>query len=264
MPSDVDPFDDEDMYSVDYNDEAISIGSDSDHFISERSNSDVSDLGGTNSDGESQHLSGIMCDKTILQVERLQNDSENIFVMAKALCDSQGIVLSSNNKEHISQDISLCVTAQPGQDPRNYQKYTQEDLRWDREDHGATAVLEGLLEKWKKEPRAQDHVRVGRMVGVIGHHMTPACDLPRTVRKSLDELVPRLRLEYGDPMTVWLTDANREQVVLLASHRRLLDLITITLALALALIGHALRIALAVAYGVLKTFEHVQQQQTGN
>ncbi|KAH9024233.1 hypothetical protein EDB84DRAFT_1440741 [Lactarius hengduanensis] len=37
MPLDVDPFDDEDMYSVDYNDEAITIGSDSDHFISERS-----------------------------------------------------------------------------------------------------------------------------------------------------------------------------------------------------------------------------------
>ncbi|KAH8982144.1 hypothetical protein EDB86DRAFT_2834538 [Lactarius hatsudake] len=99
MPLDVDPFDDEDMYSVDYNDEAISIGSDLDHVISDSSGSDVSDLGGTNSDGESQHLSGIMCDKTILQVERLQNDSENIFVMAKALCDSQGIVLSSDNKE---------------------------------------------------------------------------------------------------------------------------------------------------------------------
>ncbi|KAH9082201.1 hypothetical protein EDB83DRAFT_2512987 [Lactarius deliciosus] len=99
MPSDVDPFDDEDMYSVDYNDEAISIGLDSDHVISDSSGSDVSDLGGTNSDGESQHLSGIMCDKTILQMERLQNDSENIFVMAKALCDSQGIVLSSDNKE---------------------------------------------------------------------------------------------------------------------------------------------------------------------
>ena len=60
MPLDVDPFDDDDMYSVDYNDEAISIGSDSDHFILERSDSDVSDLGGSNSDGESQHLSEIM------------------------------------------------------------------------------------------------------------------------------------------------------------------------------------------------------------
>ncbi|KAH9014028.1 hypothetical protein EDB85DRAFT_1899396 [Lactarius pseudohatsudake] len=99
MPLDVDPFDDEDMYSVDYSDEAITIGSDSDHFISERSDSDVSDLGGSDSDGESQDLSEIMCNKTILQVERLQNDSENIFIMAKALCDSQGIVLSSNDKE---------------------------------------------------------------------------------------------------------------------------------------------------------------------
>ena len=60
MPLDVDPFDDEDMYSVDYNDEAISIGSDSDHFMSERSDSDDSDLGGSNSDGEAQHLSEIM------------------------------------------------------------------------------------------------------------------------------------------------------------------------------------------------------------
>ncbi|KAH9168768.1 hypothetical protein EDB89DRAFT_1909129 [Lactarius sanguifluus] len=82
-----------------------------------------------------------------------------------------------------------------GQDPRNHQKYTQNDLQWDREVCGATAVLEDLLEKWKKEPRVQDHVRVGCVVGVIGHHMTPAHDLPRTVRKSLDELVPRLRLE---------------------------------------------------------------------
>ncbi|KAH9166109.1 hypothetical protein EDB89DRAFT_1910947 [Lactarius sanguifluus] len=32
-------------------------------------------------------------------------------------------------------------------------------------------------------------------VGVIGCHVTPAHDLPRTVQKSLDELAPRLRLE---------------------------------------------------------------------
>ncbi|KAH9167801.1 hypothetical protein EDB89DRAFT_1909778 [Lactarius sanguifluus] len=87
------------------------------------------------------------------------------------------------------------VTAQPGRDPRNTQEYTQDDPQWEREVRGATAVLEDLLEKWKTEPHAQDHVRVGRAVGVIGHHMTPARDLPRMVRKSLDELVPRLRLE---------------------------------------------------------------------
>ncbi|KAH9015394.1 hypothetical protein EDB84DRAFT_1443130 [Lactarius hengduanensis] len=110
MPLDADPFDDEDMYSVDYNDEAISIGSDSDHFIFERSDSDVSDLGGSNSDGESQHLSEIM-------VERLQNDLENIFVMAKALCDSQGIVLFSSDKElkgfnqQVGSDNSICEYA---------------------------------------------------------------------------------------------------------------------------------------------------------
>ncbi|KAH9172057.1 hypothetical protein EDB89DRAFT_1906500 [Lactarius sanguifluus] len=131
------------------------------------------------------------------------------------------------------------VTAQPGQDPHNYQKHTQDDLQWDREVRGATAVLEDLLEKWKKEPYTQDHMRVGRAVGVMGRHVTPARDLPRTVRKSLDELVPRLRLEF-------IADASY--------------LIIITLVLALALVGHALRITLAVAYGILKTFEHVQQQ----
>ncbi|KAH9033012.1 hypothetical protein EDB85DRAFT_1890449 [Lactarius pseudohatsudake] len=110
MPLDVDPFDDDDMYSVDYNDEAITIGSDSDHFISERSDSDVSDLGGSDSDGESQDLSEIM-------VERLQNDSENILVMAKALYDSQGIVLSSSDKElkgfnrQVWSDNSICEYA---------------------------------------------------------------------------------------------------------------------------------------------------------
>ncbi|KAH9160604.1 hypothetical protein EDB89DRAFT_1914619 [Lactarius sanguifluus] len=87
------------------------------------------------------------------------------------------------------------VTAQLERDPRSNQKYTQDDPQWDREVRGATAVLEDLLEKWKKEPYAQDHVRVGHAVGVIGRHVTPARDLPRTVQKSLDELVPRLRLE---------------------------------------------------------------------
>ncbi|KAH9166968.1 hypothetical protein EDB89DRAFT_1910338 [Lactarius sanguifluus] len=114
----------------------------------------------------------------------------------------------------------------------------QDDLQWDQEVRGATAVLKDLLEKWKKELRAEDHVRAGRAVRVIGRHMTPAHDLPQTVRKSLDELAPRLRLEF-------IADASY--------------LIIITLALALALIGHTLRIALAIAYGILKTFEHATQ-----
>ncbi|KAH9029810.1 hypothetical protein EDB83DRAFT_2526135 [Lactarius deliciosus] len=150
MPSDVDPFDDEDMYSVDYNDEAISIGLDSDHVISDSSGSDVSDLGGTNSDGESQHLSGIMCDKTILQMERLQNDSENIFVMAKALCDSQGIVLSSDNKE-------------PGRDPGD----DDYDPQRENEVRAATAVLERLLGAWEYET---DHVQTARAVSSYTPH----------------------------------------------------------------------------------------------
>ncbi|KAH9179478.1 hypothetical protein EDB89DRAFT_2238561 [Lactarius sanguifluus] len=77
----------------------------------------------------------------------------------------------------------------------NNQKYTQDDLQWDREVCGATAVLKDLLEKWKQELCMEDHVRVGHVVRVIGHHVTPARDLPQTVRKSLDELAPRLRLE---------------------------------------------------------------------
>ncbi|KAH9166057.1 hypothetical protein EDB89DRAFT_1910911 [Lactarius sanguifluus] len=134
------------------------------------------------------------------------------------------------------------VTAQPGRDPRSNQKYTQDDPQRDREVRGATAVLEDLLEKWKKEPHAQDHVRVGHAVGVIGRHVAPSRDLPRTVRKSLDELVPRLRLEFTADTSY---------------------LIIIAFIIVIALVGHALRIALAVAYGILKTFEHVQQQQTG-
>ncbi|KAH9163431.1 hypothetical protein EDB89DRAFT_1912660 [Lactarius sanguifluus] len=101
------------------------------------------------------------------------------------------------------------VTAQPGRDPRNNQKYMQDDLQWDREVRGATAVLEDLLEKWKKEPPTQDHM---------------------------------LRLEF-------ITDASY--------------LIIIDFIIVIALVGHALRIALAVAYGIPKMLEHVQQQQTG-
>ncbi|KAH9164977.1 hypothetical protein EDB89DRAFT_1911743 [Lactarius sanguifluus] len=97
---------------------------------------------------------------------------------------------------------SLCVTAQPGCDQREYWKDAQDDDEWTREVHGATEVLECLLESGEYPT---DHI-----------------------------------------------------------HRRLLDLIIITLALALALVGHALWITLAVAYGILKTLEHVQQQQTGN
>ncbi|KAH9175725.1 hypothetical protein EDB89DRAFT_2240881 [Lactarius sanguifluus] len=134
------------------------------------------------------------------------------------------------------------VAAKPKRNPQSDQKYTQDDPQWDREVRGATAVLEDLLEKWKKEPYAQDHVRAGRAVGVIGRHVTPARDLPRTVRKSLDELAPRLKLEF-------IADA--------------LYLIIIAFIIFIALVGHALRIALAVAYGILKTFEYVQQQQTG-
>ncbi|KAH9162104.1 hypothetical protein EDB89DRAFT_1913439 [Lactarius sanguifluus] len=130
------------------------------------------------------------------------------------------------------------VAAQPKRNPRNDQKYMQDDPQWDREVRGATAVLEDLLEKWKEEPYTQDHVRVGRVVGVIGRHVTPACDLPRTVRKSLDELAPRLKLEF-------IADASY--------------LIIINFIVVIALVGHALRIALAIAYGILKTFEHVQQ-----
>ncbi|KAH9178101.1 hypothetical protein EDB89DRAFT_1901703 [Lactarius sanguifluus] len=96
-------------------------------------------------------------------------------------------------------DRRVAVTAQPGRDLRNTQKYAQDDPQWNREVRGATAVLEDLLEKWKEEPPAQDHVRVGRA--------------------SLDELAPRLRLEYGDPMTVWLTDANRENVTVAGQNR---------------------------------------------
>ncbi|KAH9163385.1 hypothetical protein EDB89DRAFT_1912709 [Lactarius sanguifluus] len=117
------------------------------------------------------------------------------------------------------------------------QKYTQDDPQWDREVRGATAVLEDLLEKWKEEPYVRDHVRVGRAVGVIGRHVTPARDLPRTVRKSLDELAPRLRLEFI---------ANASYLIIIA------------FIIIFALVGHALRIALAVAYGILKTFEHLQ------
>ncbi|KAH9163977.1 hypothetical protein EDB89DRAFT_1912429 [Lactarius sanguifluus] len=135
------------------------------------------------------------------------------------------------------------VTAQPGRSLCKDPKYMQDDLRWDREVRGATAVLKRLLGNWEKAPCAEDHVRVGCVVGVIGRHVTPACDLPRTVRKSLDELTPRLRLEF-------IADASY--------------LIIITFIIVIALIGHILRITLAVAYGILKTFEHMQQQQTGN
>ncbi|KAH9166588.1 hypothetical protein EDB89DRAFT_1910619 [Lactarius sanguifluus] len=45
-----------------------------------------------------------------------------------------------------------------GWDPRNNQKYTQDNPQWDREVHGATAVLECLLESWEQAPRAEDHM----------------------------------------------------------------------------------------------------------
>ncbi|KAH9160716.1 hypothetical protein EDB89DRAFT_1914460 [Lactarius sanguifluus] len=57
------------------------------------------------------------------------------------------------------------VMVQPGRDQMKYWKDAQDDAEWARE------------------------------VSYIGHHVTPACDLPRTVQKSLDELAPRLRLE---------------------------------------------------------------------
>ncbi|KAH9163868.1 hypothetical protein EDB89DRAFT_1912476 [Lactarius sanguifluus] len=66
------------------------------------------------------------------------------------------------------------LTAQPGRDQRNYWRDAQDNAKWTRE------------------------------VSYIGRHVTPARDLPRMVQKSLDELAPRLRLEYGDPMTVQL------------------------------------------------------------
>ncbi|KAH9170150.1 hypothetical protein EDB89DRAFT_2072290 [Lactarius sanguifluus] len=43
-----------------------------------------------------------------------------------------------------------------------------------------------------------------------------------------------------------------------------LYLIIINFIIVIALVSHALHIALAVAYGILKMFEHMQQQQTGN
>ncbi|KAH9159197.1 hypothetical protein EDB89DRAFT_1916598 [Lactarius sanguifluus] len=134
------------------------------------------------------------------------------------------------------------VTAQPGRDPHNNQKYVQDDPRWDREVRGATAVLERLLESWEQAPHAEDHVQVGHAIRVIGRHVTLAHDLPRTVQKSLDELAPRLKLEF-------IADASY--------------LIIIAFIIVIALVGHALRITLAVAYRILKMFKHVQQQQTG-
>ncbi|KAH9170485.1 hypothetical protein EDB89DRAFT_1907734 [Lactarius sanguifluus] len=140
----------------------------------------------------------------------------------------------------VSQDMYLrqSVTAQPGQDLCKDQRYAQDDPRWEREVRGATAVLERLLESWEDTPHTEDHVRVGRM--------------------SLDELAPRLRLELCrlSPLSIPLA--------VMLSHRRCLDLIIITLTLVLALLGYALQITLAIAYGVQKTLEHMQQQQTGN
>ncbi|KAH9165851.1 hypothetical protein EDB89DRAFT_1911128 [Lactarius sanguifluus] len=133
----------------------------------------------------------------------------------------------------------VAVTAQPGRSQRDYWEDAQDDAKWAREVRGATAVLERLLESGEYPT---DHMKVGRLVSYIGHHVTPARDLPRTVRKSLDELAPRLRLEF-------IADASY--------------LIIIDVIIAFALVGHALRIALAVAHGILKTFEHAQQQQTG-
>ncbi|KAH9172054.1 hypothetical protein EDB89DRAFT_1906497 [Lactarius sanguifluus] len=115
-----------------------------------------------------------------------------------ATCSRTFLVVGSRSVHGSSPSLPpICsiVAVQPERNPRNNQKYAQDDPQWDREVRGATAVLEDLLEKWKEEPYARDHVRAGRAVGVIGRHVTPACDLPRTVRKSLDELTPRLRLE---------------------------------------------------------------------
>ncbi|KAH9167252.1 hypothetical protein EDB89DRAFT_1910168 [Lactarius sanguifluus] len=67
--------------------------------------------------------------------------------------------------EPLSFDILRnTVAVQPERDPRSDQKYMQDNPQWDREVHGATAVLEDLLEKWKEEPYARDHVRVGHAV----------------------------------------------------------------------------------------------------
>ncbi|KAH9168129.1 hypothetical protein EDB89DRAFT_1909535 [Lactarius sanguifluus] len=119
------------------------------------------------------------------------------------------------------ENASAGVTKGPrGRDQRDYWRDAQDDTKWACEVHGATAVLERLLESGG---RPTDHVKVGQL--------------------SLDELAPRLRLEF-------IADASY--------------LIIITLALALALVGHTLRIALAVAYRILKTVEVMQQQQTGN
>ncbi|KAH9175996.1 hypothetical protein EDB89DRAFT_1903487 [Lactarius sanguifluus] len=94
-----------------------------------------------------------------------------------------------------------CVTVQPGRDQMEYWREAQDNAEWAREVRGATAVLERLLESG--EYPTADHVNVARLVSYIGHHMTPARDLPRTVRKSLDELAPRLRLECILGFWIW-------------------------------------------------------------
>ncbi|KAH9176524.1 hypothetical protein EDB89DRAFT_1902855 [Lactarius sanguifluus] len=88
----------------------------------------------------------------------------------------------------------------PGFNQREYWRAARNDPRWEHEVCRATAVLERLLESWEY---GMEHIWAGRVISDIGCHVTLACDLPRTVQKSLDELAPRLRLECTLGFRIW-------------------------------------------------------------